>query len=397
MGLPRPELVSFLQRVVPKVVEFGRLLDQDIGQCPDFAAVLVAGSTELVNLTVETSRTRLTGSVSMATTVRRPAPAPHETGLVATPPPGPASTLVLGGPTDLPEFSPAFAEEFPVGGCQLGPYELREQLGRGAMGVVFKAYEPSLDRFVAVKLLAPNLAASGTARQRFAREARVAAAIQHENVVTVYAVREAAGTAYLAMEYVKGWSLEGYLAKNGPPPVPVITRIARQIVAGLGAAHAKLITHRDIKPANILIADGPRGLGDNGRADGLLTAKISDFGLARAAHDASLSIEGALVGTPHFMSPEQIRGRPADARSDLFSLGGLFYVLCTGHLPFPGREVTAVLWAVCENQPVPPRELRPDLPEWLEDLVLRLLHKDPAKRCQSADEVKSILAARSGR
>ncbi|MBA4067022.1 MAG: serine/threonine protein kinase, partial [Isosphaera sp.] len=245
-------------------------------------------------------------------------------------------------------------------------------------------FEPSLARLVAVKLLVPQLAADPTARRRFVREARSVAAVQHENVVTVYAVREEAGVSYLAMEYVGGVPLDRYLAENHPLPVPAAVRITRQLAAGLGAAHAKGIVHRDVKPANVLLEAG------TGRV------KLTDFGLARGGDDAALSRNGDLIGTPHYMSPEQVNGRPATAASDLFALGGVLYTLCTGEPPFPGTSLIAVLRAVCDGEPTPPRSLRPDLPGWVEQVILRLLRKDPAGRYGSADEVAAVLAAGPG-
>ena len=272
----------------------------------------------------------------------------------------------------------------PAGGCRLGGYELRSLLGRGAMGVVFKAFEPSLDRYVAVKMLAPELAACPAPRLRFAREARVAASIQHENVVAVYAVREAAGAAYLAMEYVTGGCLESRVEEHGPMPVVLHAATARQIAAGLAAAHAKQIVHRDIKPANILIE------ADTGRA------KLTDFGLARVADDAGMTADGALIGTPFYMAPEVIQGNPATPLSDLFSLGAVFYVMATGRVPFPGQTVAAVFNAVSSADPVPPRRLRASVPDWLEDVILRLLRKTPADRFPSAAAVAAVLADRGG-
>jgi HD-like signal output (HDOD) protein len=375
-GLPHAALVEFLRRVAPKVEAFATVLNQDLGQCPDFAAVLAAGARELVNLTVETNRSRLSGPAQAAATMRAAADAE----LARTIP-------VLYNPTQaadpadrLPEFRPEFAEKLPDSGCRLGEYELRQLLGRGAMGLVFKAYEPSLDRFVAVKLLAPELAAIPAARQRFAREARVAAAIQHENVVGIYAVREVADASYLAMEYVRGSCLESWTEDNGLPPVPLVVGVARQIAAGLAAAHARQIVHRDIKPANILIEAQTNRV------------KLSDFGLARVADNAALTTDGTLIGTPLFMAPEVIQGEPATALSDLYSLGGVFYALATGCPPFRGINVAAVSNAVCSHEPTPPSRLRPDLPAWLEAVILRLLRKKPAERFPDAAAVVVALA-----
>jgi HD-like signal output (HDOD) protein len=377
--LTQPQLIEFLNSVAPKVEAFAGLLNQDVGQRPDFAAVLMTGAEELVKLTVETSRDRLSGSVVAAAT-HRPAPA----GTMYAP-----ISPVLGGdpagrPPGLPEFRPEFIEALPPKGCRLGEYELREQLGRGAMGVVFKAFEPSLERFVAVKMLTPALAADATARERFAREARVSAAIQHENVIAIHAVRESAGLVYLAMEYVRGRCLERRVDQDGPLPVPMLVDVCRQVASGLGAAHAKQIIHRDIKPANILLEEA------TGRV------KITDFGLARVADNRSLSTDGMLIGTPYFMAPEVVQGLTATAHSDLFSLGGVFYALATGEPPFPGPHLAAVLRAVCDDEPLRPRELRPDLPGWFEDVVLRLLKKSPAGRFPSASAVAAVLAEYAG-
>lgn len=368
--LSQAALIEFLQRIAPKVEAFANVLNQDIGQCPDFAAILAVGAAELVNLTVETSRTRLSGTI-------RPAP-------LRTARPDSAQTSVMtagyapGG--ELPEFGPLFFENFPAGGCLLGEYHLLSILGRGAMGYVFKAWEPSLDRYVAIKMLAPELAAMPAAQQRFAREARVAAAIQNEHVVRIYAVREFAGMAYLAMEYINGSCLESQIQQHGPLPIPLVLDIARQVAKGLAAAHAKNIIHRDIKPANILIEH------DSGRV------KITDFGLARVSDDAKMTADGSLVGTPFYMAPEIIQGEEATPLSDLFSLGAVLYMMATGRLPFPGQTCAAVYHAVCSLQPVAPRQVRPHIPEWLEAVILRLLTKNPTDRYPHANAVVAALS-----
>jgi serine/threonine protein kinase len=251
------------------------------------------------------------------------------------------------------------------------------------MGIVFKAYEPGLDRYAAVKIVSPQLAADSTVRERFAREAKTAAAIRHENVVLIYTVGEVRGTCYLAMEYVEGGSLQDMLELSGPLPIPLLTRIAAEPAAGLSAAHARQIIHRDIKPANILVES----------ATGKV--KINDFGLARVTTQNRLSVEGTLIGTPLFMAPEQIICNPIDGRTDLFALGGVLYILATGELPFPGTSITEVLMKVCETEPVPPSAYRPDLPKWLEAMILRLLQKDPSARFQSAAEVVSFLKGKT--
>jgi HD-like signal output (HDOD) protein len=378
-NLPREALVPFLQQISPKVEAFASVLNQDIGECPDFAAILSAGATELVNLTVENSRNKLSGSIGVP--APRTVAATHAEQLTKTML-APECALPPASHCDspLPEFRPEFAQELPECGCKLGSYELRSLLGRGAMGVVFKAFEPSLNRYVAVKMLAPELAASPNARQRFAREARVAGSIQHENVVGIYAVRESAGTCYLAMEYVRGCSLEDRIEQHGPMPVMLLTSTAKQIVAGLAAAHNKQIIHRDMKPANILIEE------ETGRA------KLTDFGLARVSDDAKMTADGAVIGTPFFMAPETIQGEPASVQSDLFSLGGVLYVMATGKVPFKGQTVAAVFNAVCSQEPIPPRQVRNGVPEWLNSLILNLLCKNPEERPANAMNVAAILS-----
>lgn len=372
-GLPQPALVPFLQRMVPKIQAFATVLNQDIGQCPDYAAILAAGAAELVNLTVQTQRSRLSGTMSVAQTVRVPGPP------AARPAPVPAPAPRPGG--GLPEFRPEFATKVPEGGCRLGPYEVRSVLGRGAMGVVFRAFDPGLRRAVALKVLAPELAASPAARQRFAREARVAASIQHPGVVTVYAVHEADAGSFLAMELVEGTCLESRVQQGGPMPLPLFVSTARQVAEGLAAAHAKLVIHRDIKPANILIEAA------TGRA------KLSDFGLARVTDEAAgMTADGALIGTPFYMAPEVIQGGSATAASDLFSFGAVLYVMATGRLPFVGQTIAAVFHAITAGTPVPLREHRPNAPEWLEQIVHRLLSKEPARRFDGAAAVAAMFA-----
>jgi WD40 repeat protein len=257
-------------------------------------------------------------------------------------------------------------------------YEVLEEIGRGGMGVVLKALDTGLHRVVAIKVLAPQLAVSGTARKRFTREARAAAAIGHENVVTIHAVEEFKGLPYLVMHYVAGPSVQQKLAADGPLPVADILRIGFQTAAGLAAAHAQGLIHRDVKPANILLENGV------GRV------KLTDFSLARAIDDASVTQTGVVTGTPPYMAPEQARGEPLDHRADLFSLGSVLYALCTGRPPFRGQALD-VLRKVSEEQPVSIRSLNPEIPTWLEAIVNKLMAKGPDGRYQSAGEVAAVL------
>ncbi len=254
----------------------------------------------------------------------------------------------------------------------LGDYEVRKVIGQGGMGVVLQAYEPGLDRLVAIKVLSPALSGSATARRRFTREAQAAAAVSHENIVPVHGVHEIDGLPYLVMQLVAGESLQSRLDRSGPLPVAEIVRIGMQTAAGLAAAHAQGLIHRDIKPANLLL--------ENGRV------KITDFGLARMIDDVSLTQNGVVAGTPEYMAPEQARGELIDHRADLFSLGSVLYALCTGVPPFRGATVVAVLRQVSEPRPTPIRSLNPQVPVWLETLISRLMAGDPAQRFQSAAE-----------
>ena len=194
-------------------------------------------------------------------------------------------------------------------------------VGRGGMGTVFRAFDERLHRVVAIKVMAAGLAATATARQRFTREARAAAAVCHEHVVTIHAVEEEHRPPFLVMQYVEGASVQEKLNRWGALPTTEILRIGMQAASGLAAAHAHGLVHRDIKPANILLEGNVERV------------KITDFGLARAADDASLSQSGVIAGTPLYMSPEQAEGARIDHRSDLFSLGSVLYAACTGRAP----------------------------------------------------------------
>ena len=364
-GFDRAGLIAFLQEVLPKVKAFADLLSLDVGACPDFSAVLSTGCSELVALAVQTGR------VSAAATHRMPADAARD--------PAEDAAFTLNADPARPPFHPDMIDAFPAGGCDLDGYELRRVLGRGAMGVVFEGYEAGLDRQVAVKVMSRELAHDTASRARFAREAKSVAAVRHENVVSVYAVREVAGTPYLVMEFVDGGSLEDKLDRDGKLPVPELIDAATQIAAGLRAAHARGIIHRDVKPANLL-------LDRDGRV------KLTDFGLARVDDGAKLSSDACLIGTPLYMAPEQVYGLPLDPRADLFGLGAVLFHLGTGRLPFDDTSTFGVLTKVCEHTPPPVRELRPELPEWFERLVFKLLAKNRDDRFASADEVLDFIA-----
>jgi serine/threonine protein kinase len=262
---------------------------------------------------------------------------------------------------------------------RLGRYEVERLIGAGGMGIVFKGFDTELHRPVAIKVLAPHLAGSGAARQRFAREARAAAAVVHEHVVAIHNVESDGAAPFLVMQFVAGESLQGRLDRQGPLELCEVLRIGRQTAAGLAAAHAQGLVHRDVKPSNILLEHGVE------------RALLTDFGLARAADDASLTHTGHLPGTPHYMSPEQARGEPIDARSDLFSLGSVLYAMATGRPPFRAETSLAVLRRITDERPRPVGEVNAELPAWFERLVARLHAKSPAERFNSADDVAELL------
>jgi urea transport system substrate-binding protein len=248
------------------------------------------------------------------------------------------------------------------------------------MGVVYQAVDERLKRPVALKVMHAELTAQSAARERFLREARAVAAVRNDHVVTIYEVGQADEVPYLAMELLQGRTLEERLGSGPPPPARDILRIGREIATGLAAAHECGLVHRDIKPANIWL-EGPAE-----------RVKILDFGLARPVdRQAGLTRTGDVLGTPSYMAPEQALGYPVDARSDLFSLGVVLYRLGVGEFPFRGSTLAAVLLATTLEKPRPMRELNPDLPPALDDLVMRLLEKDPAARPASAAEVADAL------
>lgn len=265
---------------------------------------------------------------------------------------------------------------------RIGRYEVERLIGVGGMGVVFKAYDTELNRPVAVKLLAPFLVESGSARKRFAREARAAAAVVDQHVVAIHNVESGDGPGkqpFLVMKYIAGGSLQQRLDRDGPLEVCEILRIGMQTAKGLAAAHAQGLIHRDVKPSNILLDEG------------VDRALLTDFGLARAEDDACLTRSGFHPGTPHYMSPEQVRGEAIDGRSDLFSLGCVLYALCTGHPPFRAETSYAVLRRITDDTARPIREINPDVPEWLEQIVMKLLSKCRDDRFDSADQVAELL------
>ncbi|NNE01076.1 MAG: serine/threonine protein kinase, partial [Pirellulaceae bacterium] len=257
---------------------------------------------------------------------------------------------------------------------RIGRYDVETILGRGGMGVVLRAYDSDLHRSVAVKILAPEWAGSMPARQRFAREAQAAASVAHENVIPIYNVQSDATLPYLVMRYIPGVTLQRCVKATAPLDVATILRVAGQLSEGLAAAHRRGLVHRDIKPGNVMVGQNTDRVW------------ITDFGLARAADSVTLTQTGIIAGTPHYMSPEQVRGEAVDQRSDLFSLGCVLYFLCVAKPPFDAENTLAVLHKIVSDDATPLASLRDDLPPSLVSLVHQMLRRSPAKRpadCQA--------------
>jgi serine/threonine protein kinase len=280
----------------------------------------------------------------------------------------------------------------PTGGAgdipqRIGDFRIVRVLGEGGMGTVYLAEDVRLGRQAAIKTMKLALAARPENRERFAREGRAAAAVEHDNIVPVWQVGEAAdGSPFIAMPFLQGEMLEDRLRREPVQPAGVILKVAREVAYGLAAAHARGLIHRDIKPGNVWVEGDPRA---RDLASQVRRCKILDFGLARsvAAEDVQVTAVGAILGTPAYMAPEQAAGEAVDARADLFSLGALLYRMATGRLPFEGPNPMAVLLALARVTPPPARTRNPNLPPALSDLIDLLLSKDPAGRPQSAAEV----------
>ena len=262
---------------------------------------------------------------------------------------------------------------------RIGVYEVAGIIGQGGMGVVFKAFEPALNRFVAIKMLLPHLTANGAARKRFLREAQAAAAVVDDHVLPIFGVDQWQGTPYLVMKYSSGQTLQQRIQHQGPLELKEVLRIGMQSAKGLAAAHAQGLVHRDVKPSNILL-DGS-----------VERAVIMDFGLARTVNDASVTRTGVVSGTPQYMSPEQVEARSVDPRSDLFSLGSVIYSMCAGYAPFRGESAYAVMHLIAKGVPAAIQEVNSDVPVWLKVIIERLMSKDPKDRFESAGEVAELL------
>ncbi|MCU0587773.1 MAG: protein kinase [Syntrophobacteraceae bacterium] len=251
---------------------------------------------------------------------------------------------------------------------QYGRYEIVKELGRGSMGVVYQAHDPRIDRAVALKVLRPDRVDSEALVRRFVKEAKAAGRLSHPSIVVVYDIGEDHGTVYISMEYLEGRPLNDVL-KGRRLTIEQALRIAIQVCDALDYAHRKGIVHRDIKPSNIIL-----------QPDG--SVKITDFGIARIEdpHATQQTQAGEILGTPAYMSPEQVLGQSVDGRSDLFSLGVILYELTVGRRPFSGESLATMLHGITHDEPPEPRELNPALPGDLSRLILQSLAKDPRQR-----------------
>lgn len=274
----------------------------------------------------------------------------------------------------------------------LGEFQLLRLLGRGGMAEVYLARQTSLDRPVAVKILRKEVAENPTLLKRFEREARAAAALSHPNIVQVYVVGEDDGIRYIAQEYVEGLNLKEFLQRKGPPDVQVATHFMKQIASALQRAAQEGVVHRDIKPENIMITR--KGV-----------VKVADFGLAQLAHPADgpsleLTQVGTTMGTPLYMSPEQVQGQKVDHRSDIYSFGVTCYQLLSGHPPFRGETAVSVALQHVNNLAAPLNDVRPDVPLALVQIIEKMMAKQPDKRYADAGEVardlKQIIAGLKG-
>lgn len=260
-----------------------------------------------------------------------------------------------------------------------GSYQIERELGRGGMGVVYLARELRLERPVAIKVLPPHLTGDATVRERFLREARTAAQLSHPHIVPIYRAEEANGCAYFVMAFIEGENLAERVRDRGPLPAVEVVRLLREAAWALAYAHLRGVVHRDIKAPNIMVERG------SGRA------VVTDFGIARDTHAAGLTQAGELVGTVHYMSPEQANGEPLDGRSDLYSLGVVGYYALSGRLPFEGDNPAAVLLAVASRTAPSLASVAPGVPRPLVEVIDRCLRKNPAERIATGEELAETL------
>ncbi len=318
---------------------------------------------------------------------KNPSEASH-CGKCHTPLPGasPQETLNEGGvpeawsvaATPRPAGIAGVIDELEIGTVLADRYEILQLLGRGGMGAVYKARDTELDRIVALKLIRPELARNPEILRRFKQELILARQVTHKNVIRIFDLGQSGGIKFITMDFVEGQDLRVLLVERGKFPPEQAARVMLQICHALEAAHSEGVIHRDLKPQNIMVAPDGR-------------VYVMDFGIARSAHLPGMTQTGALIGTPEYMSPEQARGEKLTARSDLFSLGVIFYELLTGKSPYPADAPLGTLWKRLQEKPKPPAEIDASVPKPLNDIVMSALEIEPDNRLSSAQEMAQRL------
>ncbi|MCI0605497.1 serine/threonine protein kinase [bacterium] len=257
-------------------------------------------------------------------------------------------------------------------------FQILRELGHGGMGVVLQAYDKQLKEQVAIKVLSPLVGRNPEAIERLRREVSAARRVTHPNVIRIHDVSEAGGLSYISMEYFEGVNLKEYIRQNGPLSIVRAFQIMDQIADGLEEAHRNGVIHRDLKSQNVII----------NRANQI---KIIDFGLARSQHLDGMTATGLIMGTPEYMSPEQVAGKSVDERSDIYAFGIILYELLTGRVPFTGESAISIGFKQIKDDPPTPRTFNPGIPEELERVILKALNKDPLERYHSCSELKQEL------
>jgi eukaryotic-like serine/threonine-protein kinase len=272
-------------------------------------------------------------------------------------------------------------EQAEQAGERIGRYRLVSEIGRGAMGIVYRGEDEALGRSVAIKTILASMDAEEQAGYlaRFRQEAKALGGLNHPNIITVYEFGDEGGVAYLAMEYLEGRELRDMIAKK-QLDLTTIVEIAAQVAEGLAFAHARGIVHRDVKPGNVMVVGGNR-------------VKIMDFGIARVRKSDVKTNTGLLLGSPKYMAPEQVIGRPVDNRSDIFSLGVVLYEMIAGSPPFHADDIAAIMYQVCNNKPPPPSARNLGVPRALDLIVARAMEKEPEARYQDAAAMAADLRA----